>query len=335
MTRDAPAGRGEEASAPSFGGNELPPDQQAALHKAIRLEWATIAVMVVTVAAVYAVAGQSQAMKAAWLEDSLSFLPPIAFLIAIRVARASPSARYPYGRHRAVGIGHLVASVTLLSMGLFLVVDSGSGLLGGERPPLGVMEVGGHVIWVGWPMVLVMALSCIGPVIVGRMKTAPAEALHDKVLSADADMNRADWQTGVATIAGVLGIGMGLWWADAVAALIVSVSILRDGAANLRGAIAGLSDARPTGIDGTDPHPLIGEIDTALDTVTWADDHGARVRDQGHVFHVEAFLVPSGGQQVSVDMLDQVREMLTALSWKLDDVVVTVVSTVHDEHRPS
>ena len=89
-------------------------------------------------------------------------------------------------------------------------------------------------------MVAVMALSCVGPVILGRMKTAPAAALHDKVLFADSDMNRADWKTGIATIVGVLGIGVGLWWADAVAALVVSVSILRDGWANVRGAIEGL-----------------------------------------------------------------------------------------------
>ena len=146
-------------------------------------------------------------------------------------------------------------------MGLFLIVDSGTGLLTGDRPPLGVVVIWGQVIWTGWLMIAVMALSCVGPVILGRMKTAPAEVLHDKVLYADADMNRADWQTGVATIVGVLGIGMGLWWADAAAALVVSVSILRDGWANLNGAITGLMDRRPTRFDGTDPHPLVHEID--------------------------------------------------------------------------
>lgn len=328
-------GGGRKEKTPgSFGNNELPPEQRAALRRAIRLEWVTIAVLVVTVAAVYTVAGQSQAMKAAWIEDSLSFLPPLAFLIAIRVARLSPTARFPYGRHRAVGIGHLVAGVSLLAMGLFLVVDSGTGLLGGERPPLGVVEIGGRVIWVGWLMVVVMALSCIGPMILGRMKAAPAEALHDKVLAADADMNRADWQTGVATIVGVLGIGMGLWWADAVAALVVSVSILRDGWTNIRGAIEGLADARPTRYDGTDPHPLIHDIDKTLDGVDWARDHGVRVRDEGHVFHVEAFLVPADGQEITVERLTAVRERVADLSWKLDDVVVTVVSEVLDEHRP-
>lgn len=40
---------------------------------------------------VYAVLGNSQAMKAAWVEDLLSFLPPISFLLAARVIRKRPS----------------------------------------------------------------------------------------------------------------------------------------------------------------------------------------------------------------------------------------------------
>ncbi len=183
-------------------------------------------------------------------------------------------------------------------------------------------------------MVVVMALSVIGPFILGRMKLAPAEALHDKVLYADAAMNRADWKTGLATIVGVFGIGLGLWWADAVAALVVSVSIVSDGWSNLRGAIEGLADARPTRFDGTDPHPLVYEIDGLLAEVDWAVDRGARVRDEGHVFHVEAFLVPAEGREVTVERLSEVRRGLAALSWKIEDVVVTVVPEVLDAHRP-
>lgn len=320
--------------ASGIGRDDLPDDQRSALRRAVRLEWATLAVLVVTVAAVYAVSGQSQAMKAAWIEDSLSLLPPIAFLVAVRIARTPPSARFPYGRHRAVGIGHLVAAVALLTMGAFLVFDSVTGLVTGERPPLGVVEIGGWVVWSGWLMIVVMGLSVIGPFFLGRMKAAPAETLHDKVLYADADMNRADWKTGLATIVGVLGIAVGLWWADAVAALVVSVSIVRDGWSNLRGAIEGLADARPTRFDGTDPHPLVYRIDDLLAGVDWADDHGARVRDQGHVFHVEAFLVPSPGREITVERLADVRRRLVELSWKIEDVVVTVVPQVHDAHRP-
>ena len=43
----------------------------------------------------------------------------------------------------------------------------------------------------------------------GRIKLRYAEQLSDKVLRADADMNKADWLTGLATAVGVLGIGLG------------------------------------------------------------------------------------------------------------------------------
>ncbi len=325
-------GGGHGGTVQSHG--ELPDAERAALHRAVRLEWATIAVLVATVAAVYAVAGQSQAMKTAWIEDALSFLPPLAFLVSLRIAGAAPSARFPFGRHRAVGVGHLVAGVSLLGVGAFLVVDSGISLVSGERPPLGVLEIGGFVFWSGWLMMAVMALSCIGPVILGRLKAAPAATLHDKVLHADADMNRADWKTGVATIVGVAGIGLGFWWADAVAALLVSASIIRDGVNNTRGAIGGLTDARPTRFDGSGVHPLVHRVDRELADVPWARDHGARLRDEGHVFHVEAFLVPAAEEDVSVDRLAEVRRRLTALNWKIADAVVTGVSEVDDHHRP-
>ena len=78
----------------------------------------------------------------------------------------------------------------------------------------------------------------------GRAKLKLSETLHDKVLYADADMNKADWTTGVAAIAGIVGIGIGWWWADSVAALLISLSIVRDGLRNLKGAVAALMDTR-------------------------------------------------------------------------------------------
>ena len=39
----------------------------------------------------------------------------------------------------------------------------------------------------------VMALSIPLPIYLGRVKMALAKELHDKVLYADADMNKADW----------------------------------------------------------------------------------------------------------------------------------------------
>lgn len=52
-------------------------------------------VLVVTIVLVAVVMGSSQAMRAAWIEDLLSLIPPIAFLIALRVARMAPTRARP------------------------------------------------------------------------------------------------------------------------------------------------------------------------------------------------------------------------------------------------
>ena len=324
--------RGTEAA--RFGDAQLTEEQSGVLRRARRLEWITIATLLVTVVVVALVAGQSQAMKVAWIEDSLSLLPPIAFLTAVRLAGRRPTPRHPYGYHRSVGVGHLVAAVALLAMGMFLVVDSGSGLLTGERPPIGVVDLFGVPVWSGWLMVVAMTVTSIPPVVLGRMKTGLAEQLHDKVLYADADMNKADWMTGLATVAGVLGIGMGLWWADAVAALVVSVSIVKDGVANLKGAVADLVDSRPTTFDEAGPHPLVQELETVLRQQPWVRDAGVRVRDEGHVFHVEGFLVPVAGTVPTLEQLAAARQRCLDLDWKVQDVVLAPVPELPQDQVP-
>lgn len=316
----------EEASTGS-GHDALPEEQREALRKAIRLEWITIGVLAVTVALVGLVAGQSQAMRAAWLEDMLSFLPPIAFLIATRVIRIGPNMRHPYGHHRSIGVAHLVAATALLIMGGFLIFNSVMSLVNVEKPPVGLTVLFGQEIWAGWLMVIVMAASGIPPVILGRMKMKLAEPLHDKVLYADADMNKADWSTALATIIGVLGIGIGLWWMDAVAAIVVAVSIIADGVRNLIAAVEDLTDTRAMTFDEKE-HPLIDEIEDITRAVPWVAEADARVRDQGHVFHVEMFVVPKPGQDPTVEQLHDLRETLHDVDWKVHDVAVVPVPEI-------
>ncbi|MGO1285643.1 MAG: cation diffusion facilitator family transporter [Brachybacterium sp.] len=323
MNRTDPEG-GEENT--GSGHDALGDAQHDALRRAIRLEWITLAWMTGTVILVALVAGQSQAMQAAWAEDMLSLLPPIAFLVAVRRIRKKPNRHHPYGYHRSIGVAHLVAAVALLTMGGYLVYDSVMTLVTVERPPIGLTVLFGQGIWSGWLMVAVMGVTSIGPVVLGRMKLKLAEQLHDKVLYADADMNKADWSTAIATIAGVLGVGMGLWWADAIAALLVSVSILRDGVKNLRASIGGLTDAEARTFDDSEPHPLTLEVEERAGQEAWVAEVAARVRDEGHVFHAEVFVVPRTGKDPTVQQIAALRDQIHELDWKLHDVVVAPVA---------
>ena len=312
-----------------FGHTELPPRQSAALRKAKRLEVVTLVFMVTAIALVYATMGSSQAMKTAWIEDMLALVPPLAFLVAVHRARRRPSADHPYGFHRSTAIGHLTAAVALLTVGLSLVYDAGTGLVRAEHPPIGTTQLFGVTFWSGWLMIAAMVYTGVGPFILGRMKLPLSEELHDKVLFADADMQKADWMTAAGTIVGVLGIGIGLWWADAAAALLISMSIVHDGWRNLRHASSALMDERARTFDDKHPHPLTREVDEVLQGLTWISDSRSRVRDQGHVFHVEAFVRPIDDAP-TIDQLEEAVDAVRSLDWKMHDVVLMPVRDLPD-----
>ena len=59
-------------------------------------------------------------------------------------------------------------------------------------------------------MLPALAYSALPSVLLGRAKIPLAEELHNKVLYADAKMNKADWLTAGAAMVGVVGIGFGL-----------------------------------------------------------------------------------------------------------------------------
>lgn len=308
----------------------LPEEIAGDLRRAVRLEWITIAALVGIVVAVYLVMGNSQAMKTAWIEDMLSFIPPIAFLIGVRVTRRPATAEHPFGYHRAVGISHVVAAAALVVMGGYLVVDGAIALVTTDHPTIGGVELFGTTVWLGWLMMAAMAATAIPPVILGRMKLELAPPLHNKVLYADADMNKADWMTSVSALVGVAGIGLGWWWADSAAAIVIATSILKDGIINLKAAVAGLTDARPTTFDNKHPHPLLDEVGAYLRELDWVHTAGAVLRDEGQVFHVEGFVVPGTPEAATPDRVEAARAGLRDLDWKIRGATITPVTRLPD-----
>ena len=309
--------------------HELPPDMHEKLLKAVRLEWVSIVYLLSAIVLLYFTLGSSQAMKAAWVEDILGLTPPIAFLVASRVRRRKPNDRFPYGYHRATAIAYLCASVALLALGAFILYDSVSKLLKFEHPPIDLVKpFGDRPIWLGWLMLAALAYSTIPQVILGRLKQPLAKELNDKVLYADAEMNRADWMTGAAAMAGVVGIGFGLWWADAVAASIISVDIVRDGHKNLRVAVDDLMDKEPTAVDASRADPLPLWIKNELMLLDWVKDAEVRLRESGHVFIGEAFVVPVDNDDL-VGRIERADEHLLDLDWRLHELVITPVSQIH------
>jgi cation diffusion facilitator family transporter len=303
---------------------ELPPELQQTLRKARRLEWLTIAYLVSAVILLALVLGSSQAMKTAWIEDLLSLIPPIAFLLAMRFNSRPPTRRFPYGFHRIVSIAHLCSALALFVMGTYLLVESVVKLLTAEYPTINSVELFGQTIWLGWLMLPALAWSGLPAVFLGRAKITLTEELHNKVLYADAKMNKADWLTASAAMVGVVGIGFGLWWLDAVAAALISLDITKDGVSNLRRAVVDLMDQTPTTIDEDDADPLRDRLATMLQDLDWVEEVDLRLREEGQVYFGEALLVPSDSTNIPEKVEDAIKRTRD-LDWRIYDLALTPV----------
>lgn len=306
---------------------EYPDAARGALRKARRLEVLTLAYLVSAVILLYLVMGSSQAMRAAWLEDLLSLLPPLAFLISSYVAERVPTERFPFGFHRAVTIAHLASGLALFFMGTYILYDSAMTLVRAEHPSIGTMTIFGEVVWAGWVMLPVLVWSGGPAVLLGLRKLPLAGTLDNKVLRADADMNKADWTTASAAIAGIVGVGLGLWWADAVAAGIIALDIVWDGTKNVRGAVADLMDQRPVTVERGDHDPAISQVRSYFEDLPWVRSAQLRLREEGELLLGEVFLVPR--EPEAPDLLRRAAAAAAQaqeLDWKIYELTVVLES---------
>ncbi|MFG6583278.1 cation transporter [Sulfitobacter sp. 1A12779] len=299
----------------------MPEAQKKALRRARWLEVIWIAVLGSIVAAIYFAVGSSQAMKTAWIEDLLSFVPPIAFLVGSWIEGWKPNRRFPLGYIRVTSIAYLISAVSLGGVGIFLIVDSSIALIKQEHPTIGSVELFGTTIWFGWVMIAALAYSVVMPVIFGHLKMKPAKMLHDKTLYADAMMNKADWMTGLAGIVGILGIGMGWWWADAVAAIVIALDVLHDGFKHTGAAIRDLSDEMPRTIEDKEFDPLIEEVQNTFNALPWVRESRLRLREEGRFLTGTIYAVAheNGGTPERVEAAE--AELLD-LHWRIHDISI-------------
>jgi cation diffusion facilitator family transporter len=309
---------------------ELPEEQQRERRRAIRLERISIAVQVSVIVVLYLALGQSQAMKAAWIDDILALVPSIAFLVATHFEQRPPNRRFPYGHYRAITSAFLIGSVVVAWVGASLLFDSVKKLVTQERTSIGAVELFGHQLWFGWLMLAALAYSITSEAILGHVKFPLAKRLHDKALYADAEMNKAGWMSESAAAVGVVGLGFGLWWADAVAASLIALGILREGWRNLRQAFSDLMDAapRPVGSDKLDPLPE--KLKRTLEELDWVERAAVRLREEGHVLAGEAFVVPRGGGDLTA-RIEQAVATLKELDWRLYDLTIMPVRALNDQ----
>jgi divalent metal cation (Fe/Co/Zn/Cd) transporter len=304
---------------------DLPPEKEHDLKKARRLETWTLIYIASSATFLGLTMGTSQAMRTSFFEDALSAVPAVAFLVCTRIARRKPDKDFPYGYRGVVSIGYLTASLALVGMGAFLLIDATMTLIALERTTIGGMTLFDHTVWAGWPMLAAVAYTAIPSVFLGRAKLKLAPKIHDKVLYADAKMMKADWMAETATASGVLGVGLGLWWLDPVAAAVVSADILKDGMVNVYVAVRDLMEHRPMKTDRSGPEPLPDELRACIEGLDWVASATVRLREVGHVFFGDVFVTPRGSPEDLPAKIRRAVEDAKSINWRLHDVTITVL----------
>ena len=298
---------------------ELPDYLKPLLKKAKVLEWLTLLYLLSTIVLMYLLMGSSQAMKTAWLEDALSTLPAISFLIATRIYNKRPNINFPYGYHRVFSIAFLTGAVALFGMGCFLAVDSTISLISQEHPTIGSMMFMGKQIWMGWLMIAALFYSSIPSMILGYKKLPIAKKLHNKILYTDAETQKADYMTAFAAMLGILGVGLGYWWMDAAAALFISLSVIKDGYINLKDAIQDLMDRRPVHVDNSKPDELVEIIEELINSWDWVVKAKVRFREHGQVYFGEVYIVLAPDVDPSQHIEKGIKK-IKELHWKINDI---------------
>ena len=288
-----------------------------------RLSWITLAYQITAAALLGAVAGGSQAVKTEWLENALAVIPPVGVLLTYRFENKPSDERRPFGYHRAGTVAFLAAAFVLAGIGTFLCYDNATNLIRAERPAIGGFTLFGHTFWHGWLMIGVMFVTAVPPVILGRKKMEVARLLHDKPLYADADMNRANWMTNGAGIVGLSLVAWGLWWGDALAALLISLDILRDGWTNVCRSLSDVMDHHPVDIEKDTQEPIFDDVRRAVRALPFVQDERVLLREHGRYLFAEIFIQPNERRMPPVvEASQQVRRAVMTLDWRLRHVAV-------------
>ena len=327
---DAPAS--DEATPRSR--TDVPDEIAEARRRAMRLQVITVVHVTAAAVVVAMVLGSSQAMKSAWLDDVIGLIPPIAYLIAGRFAWRPATDRFPYGFHRSQSIAFFWAALALVLLGLYIGFEALTKLLEAEHPSIGMAEVFGQRIWLGWLMIGALAFTSIPQFFLGRAKMPLAEKLNDKVLHADADMNRADYLSAAAAAVGVIGIGLGWPLADPLAALYIGIEVTRDGFMHMRGFTVHLMGEAPQELSYGGSLGVVPQLEECLRGQEWIQDARVRLREEGRVFFGEAFVVPVA-DTVSVHDVTGATRDLYAEDWRIQDMVITLVPDLEteDQHK--
>ncbi len=187
--------------------------------------------------------------------------------IGFRLSRRPATASHPYGYERAEDLAGLGVALVVWASAVFAGVISVRKLTShGTTSHLGLGIAAAMV-------------GIIGNQLVARYKMRVGRRIQSTALIADAQHSWLDALSSAGAVAGLLGVGFGLPWADGVAGLVVTVFIVHVGYEITTDLVEHL-------MDGVDP-AMLAAVQAAAEAVPSVEHAHARARWMGRTLMVE------------------------------------------------
>lgn len=191
--------------------------RQQALRRALLLEYLTVGWNVVE--AVVAIGAGMAANSVALVGFGAdSIVESFSGAVLVWRLRSEPAARDEAAIESLDRRAHKLVGLSLFALAAYIAVDAGHSLWTKERPE---------------PSTVGMAVTAISMLVMGwlaRAKRRAAAELESRALEADSFQTAACWWLSVIALTGIgLNATLGWWWADPVAALVMTWFLVQEG----------------------------------------------------------------------------------------------------------
>ncbi len=261
----------------------------------------------------------SSAVLADGVDTGTDVFTSLVTLVSGRISNRPPDETHPYGHERAEAIAAKIVSFIVFYAGVSLFFTSVKRVIFGEHPQIqGVLPL------------LVTVFSMIVKTWLFLYKYRVGKKLNSSALIADALNMRNDILISSTVLFGVILSKVGLFWMDSIAALVVSIMIIRTAFNIFRETSYEL-------MDGMHDLEIYQEIFDAVESVKGVKNpHKVRVRQVGYKYFVDIDIEvdPNLTVRMGHDIATQVKQAIIGKNDRIVDVLVHVEPAGNVEQEP-
>ncbi|MBA4501953.1 cation diffusion facilitator family transporter [Marinobacterium marinum] len=156
----------------------------------------------------------SSALIADGIHSLSDLLTDFMVVAVLRLSHRAPDDNHPWGHARFETVGTVALGTILIAVGGAMAYDSISLLFASTAPDLPT-----------WPALIAAAISILGKEWIFRYTLKIGKQLQSDLIIANAWHSRTDAFSSIVVLLAVAGAMAGIWWLDALAAVLVAVLV--------------------------------------------------------------------------------------------------------------